>query len=435
MFGRKKGPWPDAPVADRVLMLCAAHEEGWGLEYVSETLRLSKGEVRRVLLALVDDEWLIGDHPLGEPSEESLYRANRARPGLGERLALLHVEYGYVPDDGEGRHRDELYLEEADRAALVAALAEPVGRLPRLAAARYRQLRARAVDQENRRDDIWRVMDAAWSDTRSERAREMLHVEPGEPMRLPPPTPASDDCREELLLLAIACRQEARSVASKFWYLASAHALALQRLEAMHAGGHGWRNALSAMTPPPGGSGLLLRAGAVTAAVDDRLREMWPWASESYAGTGGDLALAYTYRDIARHLEAIVEAITQMPGVANFGAGSPAAQLLGVAVEVGAPDVPARIVELEALEAPLADPGELGDPVVGVPASELRTGQWIVGVGDQLLTEPVAIIAEKGDAVALAVVGAWDANVVPRCLLEDDAGLTVRGAGGGELTL
>lgn len=94
-------PWPDAPLRDRVLMMCAQTEDGWERDQLASRLHMPGVLLGRTLTHLVNDGWLKVAHQYGGLSGASVYTIDSRRAGLREMKTLWHLEHGFV--SGEPR--------------------------------------------------------------------------------------------------------------------------------------------------------------------------------------------------------------------------------------------------------------------------------------------------------------------------------------------
>ncbi|MGO2773504.1 MAG: hypothetical protein ACTIB2_08915 [Brachybacterium tyrofermentans] len=425
MSSRDK-PWPDAPLRDRVLMMCAQFEDGWERDQIASRLHVPAVLLGRTLAQLVREGWLQTDSSHAVPRGAVLYTLVEDRPGLREMKTIWYLEHGFVEDElQEGLEQWEpaIELDERERALLDQAVAYGPRSDAAALAPVYRQLRAAAREQSNRTRSIWHNMQTAWFDARVERARDMIHLEGDGLMELPvpQPTPSDPTCRRELLLLALTCRRRAREVAGKFHYLVAANAAATARILALNSGRHAESNALQSLVATDSRTADAALRQALTGAASSKfLKDQWRWATSETAGLGGDLMIAYLYRNVARQLEEIVASIVEMPAVAAAAESKPGRELLGEAASLFVSKwsgIESCIVtaDLQSLsEGQLGERIEVGDP------AQLQAGQRIVALdGKELATQIVVVsaVTERG-VVSLAVPEGPSEYVVPIKLLE-----------------
>lgn len=427
-------PWPDAPLRDGVLMMCAQTEDGWERDQLASRLHMPGVLLGRTLTHLVNDGWLKVAHQYGGPSGASVYTIDSRRAGLREMKTLWHLEHGFVSgelDAGFGQEEPAVRLDDHERGLLDQAVAHGAGPGSTVPAPVYRQLRAAAIEQSGRTFEIWHNMQAAWADSRNERAREMIHLEGAGEMELPVPGPNPVDptCRRELLLLALTCRRRARDVAAKFQYLSAANAAAVTRAHALSSGRDPEHNALEPLVALDAKSADDALRMAVSGAVASRfLKEQWKWASTLTAGLGGDLMIAYLYRSVAKQLEEIIARINAMPAVAEAARSVPGRELLGEAASLSAGTWPGFEASVITEDVPRLRDDKLGERIDVSGPAELQAGQWVVAVGGMDLSTEVVVtsVSTEEGAVTVAVPEGHSEYVVPTVLLEHAEGLTVR---------
>lgn len=101
------GPWRNAPLRDRILMLGALHENGMRRSRIGEKLRVLPPLLNSAIDQLVADEWLRAEHPDDRPTRDSFYTLNLEREGLQPLMDYWYIEYGLVPGEAGWRPRRE----------------------------------------------------------------------------------------------------------------------------------------------------------------------------------------------------------------------------------------------------------------------------------------------------------------------------------------
>lgn len=420
------GPWRNAPLRDRILMLGALHENGMSRSRIREKLRVLPPLLNSALDQLVTDEWLRAEHPDDRPTRDSFYTLNREREGLRPLMDYWYIEYGLNPGEASWRPRREPDRGLSDEQ--VELLSEAVRSADQDAAPvpsrTYRSFRSEALDQYQRTSEIESRMQSIYSETKwsNERARDIVHLPPEHRTRLPGPRPAEGGRVADLLLLAAACRAASREDAWKFAYLARSADAAIHRVQAMSATLGRGRHALAPLLTP--NNYLIeeaLRAGITIASTSELLDERKQYAGIDDVGFAGDVLIAYTYRDMAAKLEDIASRIIALPAVAGAASSPPGLELLG---DPAVLDVPAsrwpnsHAQVLPDRDEPLPD-DHFGEVFALDDPRQLRAGDRIVGVGTRVLSTSVDVHADptESEDVELTIPDSHITYAVPLAFL------------------
>lgn len=423
-------PWPRASMRDRVLMICGEWENGIDRKRLTRETKLPSVVLQRTLDRLVGEDWLHAEHPDEQPSRDSYYMVNEDRPGLDQLREFWFVEYGYMPD---GQEELLANIEQPPSAEMADAARHASASLSEASARTVRQLQVQASREVRRAGEVWNLMQTIhWDGWEArERARDVIHLPPHHGIALPPRTVPERDRPTVALALALACRRMAREDAWKFVDLRDSSSAGYARAVAMSQVVHGGSKALDPFRPAHGARrGEALRAGVrmakAAAALDNPRWRVDP----ATVGFAGEVALAYSYRDMSKRLEEIVTEVLALPELATATASPSFQEALGEppSYNVGAHSWKGGTYALERRVVPSVQENEEG-PVVQLEApTELRAGDVIVAAGSRDLTAPVVVVSvdTEEETVDLAVPDAHSASVVPLSLLEYHGGLSVR---------
>lgn len=420
------GPWRNAPLRDRILMLGALHENGMRRSRIGEKLRVLPPLLNSAIDQLVADEWLRAEHPDDRPNRDTFYTLNLEREGLQPLMDYWYIEYGLVPGEAGWRPRREpdRGLSDEQIELLSKAVRSADQNDTPVLSRTYRSFRSEALDQYKRTSEIESRMQSIYSETKwsNERARDIIHLPPDHRTRLPGPRTAEGGRIADLLLLAAACRAASREDAWKFDYLARSADAAIHRVQAMSATLGRGRHALAPLLTP--NNYLIeeaLRAGITIASTSDLLDERKQYAGIDDVGFAGDVLIAYTYRDMAAKLEDIASRIIALPAVAGAASSPPGLELLG---DPAVLDVPAsrwpnsHAQVLEDRDEPLPD-DHFGEAFALDDPRQLRAGDRIVGVGTRVLSTSVDVHADptESEDVELTIPDSHITYAVPLTFL------------------
>lgn len=426
-------PWPTAPIRDRVLMICDEWENGIDRHRIARETKLPGLALRRLLDRLVTDEWLSVQHPDGEPTRDSVYVLNEHRPGLEQLREFWFLEHGYVRNGAEilqERLRESSSVEMSVAARASMTLADSVS--PQIART-YRSLWSQAQREWSRAGEVWDLMQGIHSDgwAARERARDVIHLPPHHKIALPPKVAVENEEARLLLALALVCRKVAQEDAWRFSHLMSTSSAGYARALAMAQVLHGGTTALDPFrTSHELRRGEALRAGVRMATATAALQDPSWRIDEPTVGFAGEVALAYTYRDISERLEGVVAQIVEMPELAAAVQSPEFQDALGDAPVCG--QVSDRwggsTRELESKATLPVDEADLGAAVTVDAPRRLRDGDLIIGAGKRDLSTPVLVVSAVNEEgmVEVAIPGERLASVVPLSLLKVHGGLIVR---------
>ena len=422
--------WPGASLHDCVLMICGEWEEhGISRHRLARELKLPGAVLQRTLDRLVSQDWLSVEHPDGQPSRDSHYTRNEERPGYSQLRGLWFIDYGYVPEAGPlGRDRVEAPTPEVAEAARHSpdSLSEQSMR-------KVRSLYVEAARQAGRSVEVWDLMQAVYADgwAARERARDVIHLPPHhKETDLPSRAGIADDPPTSALALALACRKLAREDAWKFATLSATSGAGYARAAAMSQVVHGGTKALDSLRVAHElQRSEALRAGVRMAQAGTVLgRQGWA-VDRPTVGFAGEVALAYSYRDMAQRLEGIVEEVLALPELAAAATSPRFREVLGAAPSYEVPEDPwaGGTYELDAKAALPVDGAEPPAVVELEGPGDLREGDVIVRAGDRDLTAGVLVVRTdaEGETVDLAVPESRTASEVAFSLLDYHGGLVV----------
>lgn len=431
-IGNWGGPWRNAPLRDRVLMLGALHPNGIRRERLGERLRVLGALLNTTLARLVDEDWMTAEHPDDRPSSSSVYTLNQDREGLEHLLQFWHIEYGFSPRDEPHARIERERAQPGKHSQFLAAATHAPADAPVIPARTYRSLRNEALDQFGRTDEIQSRMGdiyAAGKDG-SERARDIIHLPPEHGVSLPSAHTDDEHRVADLLRLAATCREASRKDAWKFRYLATSSDAALHRLRAMsEVLGHGSHALAPLLVPHEIRLEEALRSGATIAATSAFLEGRHQYARIDDFLYAGDVLIAYLYRDMARKLEDIATRIIALPSVAPAADSSIGKMLLGEPADLELPASAWPNNHARVLERTERTPAgiELGEEIHLAASKDLRPGDVIIGVGDTDLTAVVPVHASpKAGYVELTIDDGYVAYTVPLSVLDDHQGLRIR---------
>ncbi len=417
-------PWPEAPLEDRVVMLCLDHPNGVDRARISRRLRAWQWELERTLRQLVEQGWLGVEHPDGQPSRSSVYTVIESRPGLRERMQWWYVEHGFVRDEQPwARPVPPAQDPAADRImALVAGV--PSGATEAQA---YRAWRLQAQKLWHRTLHLHDLMQDMYSAERRERARDIIHFPPEHRTKLPPATVPEGGGVRMMLELAVACREAAREDAWKARKLLVMASAAEERMRLFSRVMCSGENALAPLAAPMTDADYALRAGIRGARAVAFLQDEVHYGSYVNVGEGGDVAVAYELLWIAKNLDKLATQVLGHRKLASIVSTPAAAELLGEDVDLspdmfGADDgaIDYRLPnELESVEFTT-------EPVIRKP-HELRAGERIVALGEHPLSTTVDVVAgpDAERRVQLTATQGTTIFAMPVDLLETHDGLRV----------
>lgn len=432
--------WPSATLRDRVLMICDEWENGIDRARLGRETKRPGVVLDRELDALVQQGWLVAEHPDDRPSRDSYYQINEEREGLLQLRQFWFIEYGFAPVPGDVLSDMWGAKPNLDVSVAARAIGDGPEHLSETSGRIARSLWIQAAQQRDRGLEIWGLMDKIHEDQweARERARDVIHLPPDHRTPLPPrPRSGMVDEAATALALALACRRMAREDAGKSTQLLHTSAAGYERALAMSQVLHGGELALDSLrTPHSMRQAEVLRAGVRMAHAATELDNPRWRIDKPTVGFAGEVVLGYIHREMSEELEGITEEILALPEFASVLEVEEFREMLGDPPTTSLPE-PSWKGTTRRVESRVELPPEEAqtEPIPLEAPADLRTGDLITEAGRRSLSAPVIVLCtdEEAGTVDLAMPGAHSSSVVPLNLLAYPDGLVVRRAVGDPL--